>query len=104
MEIDHLNREELQALRGRIQDRLRALEQLDIEKARAEIAEIAKRVGIPLAQLISSAKSPQAKRERTIKYRDPSNPSNQWSGGGRRPKWVHDWIDAGKDLKVLLVE
>lgn len=36
-----------------------------------------------------------------VKYRNPANPDQGWSGHGRRPQWVLDWLAAGKPLDAL---
>lgn len=46
----------------------------------------------------SDAKRSRASRGVSeIRYRDPENPDNVWSGRGRPPKWMQDQIDAGRD-------
>ena len=37
-----------------------------------------------------------------VRYRHP-NLTQTWTGRGRAPKWVRDWIDAGKTLESLQV-
>ena len=32
-----------------------------------------------------------------VRYRDPENPENTWSGRGKPRKWLQELIDAGKD-------
>lgn len=34
-----------------------------------------------------------------IKYRDPANSANKWTGRGMKPKWLRELLDQGKDLK-----
>lgn len=45
-----------------------------------------------------------AKKEKpapVIKYRNPANPDQGWSGRGRKPQWAIDWLSAGKPLEEL---
>ena len=42
-----------------------------------------------------------AKPAPVIKYRNPANPDQGWSGRGRKPQWVLDWIAQGKPLEEL---
>ncbi|MEZ1894432.1 H-NS histone family protein [Pseudomonas aeruginosa] len=32
------------------------------------------------------------------RYRDPANPFNTWSGRGKRPTWLREYLDAGRTL------
>lgn len=36
-----------------------------------------------------------------IKYRNPANPEQGWSGRGRKPQWALDWLAQGKSLDEL---
>jgi hypothetical protein len=36
---------------------------------------------------------------REAKYQHPDDSAKQWSGRGRQPGWVKDWLDAGKSLE-----
>jgi DNA-binding protein H-NS len=35
------------------------------------------------------------------RYRNPADASQQWTGRGRQPQWVKDWLEAGKDIAGL---
>ncbi len=37
------------------------------------------------------------------KYRHPENAAIGWSGRGRKPQWVLDWVAQGKSLTELAV-
>lgn len=39
-----------------------------------------------------------------MKYRDPKNPSNEWSGRGRSPTWMQAYLDAGKKKEDFLIQ
>jgi DNA-binding protein H-NS len=47
---------------------------------------------------------PKAKRERAApkRYRDPAT-GNIWIGKGPRPEWLNALVEAGTDIKTLLV-
>ena len=38
-----------------------------------------------------------------VKYRHPQNPELEWTGRGRKPKWVEAWLADGNSLDNLLV-
>jgi DNA-binding protein H-NS len=44
------------------------------------------------------------RREVAPKYRNPANAAEEWSGRGRRPKWVEEQLAAGKDLPDLRIQ
>lgn len=59
-------------------------------------ANLAARYGLTLEDLVS-----KGRKRRAVRYANPSDPSQTWSGVGSRPKWVREWITAGGDLETL---
>lgn len=58
----------------------------------------------------SGAKPPRAAKAKkpakpakvsVIKYRNPANSDQGWSGRGRKPQWALDWLAQGKSLDEL---
>lgn len=39
-----------------------------------------------------------------MKYRDPKNAANEWSGRGRSPKWIQAYEAAGKKKDDFLIK
>lgn len=37
-----------------------------------------------------------------MRYRHPTNPGQTWTGRGRRPAWVNEWLAGGGSLDDLL--
>lgn len=53
-----------------------------------------------------TVRKPAAKKPKSapvIKYRNPANPEQGWTGHGRRPNWALEWVAQGKDLQDLAV-
>ena len=38
-----------------------------------------------------------------VKYRHPQNTELEWTGRGRKPKWVESWVANGGNIDNLLV-
>lgn len=79
-------------------------------KARAEIEKIAASTGYSVHDLLGlpngrgrrrSTKKPAAAAE---KYRNPKDPSQTWSGRGKRPRWLQEMLDKGAKLESFLVK
>ena len=91
---------QLRALEVQIIDELKTRHYLSVSKAREQILHIARNAGLSEKQLraIKVAKaSKQGKGQ--VKYRNPENPNEQWSGRGRQPAWVKTWVASGKSLE-----
>lgn len=52
----------------------------------------------------SKAKKTAASSNVVMKYRDPKNTANEWSGRGRSPKWMQSYLDAGKKKEDFLIK
>lgn len=103
-----------------IEELLRERAELDsqIEKARAdsrnsafaEIERIIGNAGITVVELhkhfpLRSTGTGDAKTKRAapaVKYIDPANSENTWSGRGRAAKWLKAYLDQGKKLEDFL--
>lgn len=62
--------------------------------ARAQIAEIAKNAGLNLKDLMAKGDKGDVKKA-PIKFRDPTDANNTWSGRGRLPNWALKMKEAG---------
>jgi len=45
----------------------------------------------------------KAKAKSIPKYRNPSNKNEEWTGKGRKPKWVLGLLEEGKSLEELKI-
>lgn len=99
MNLENFSISELRELQDQVKKQLKIKEQKDINDARAKILEIAQRVGVSLKDLVGNGAPPKVKQTVAVKYRHPTDPTLQWSGRGRQPKWVKEWVDSGKKIE-----
>ena len=98
IDLETLSRDELQKL---IQNAQKALKTVDDRrkaeaKRAAELA--AKEFGFTLDDVMSAGgKSSKG----APKYANPTDPSQTWTGRGRKPNWLIEALDAGKSLEDL---
>lgn len=70
-----------------------------------QMRKIAASVGIPLSELtkaLSEDKKPQPAKL-PAKYIHPTDPKLQWTGRGRKPQWIIDWLAGGRNLADIEV-
>ncbi|NNG23843.1 H-NS histone family protein [Telluria aromaticivorans] len=91
---------QLRALEVQVIDELKTQHFLSISKAREQILHIARNAGLSEMQL-RAIKVPKMPKQGTaqVKYRNPEDPNQQWSGRGRQPAWVKAWVASGKPLE-----
>lgn len=70
------------------------------EEALNTINSIANKHGIAIENLSSLlGKKPKS----DVKYRNPSNADETWTGLGRKPKWLHEALANGHDLESFKI-
>lgn len=103
MDISAIATADLKDLLDRIPAELKRREKEDKAKARKEIEAIAAAHGFSLDDLLGGVSEPKVKKAVAVKYRHPENADLAWTGRGRQPKWVADFIISGGNLEQLLV-
>jgi DNA-binding protein H-NS len=108
MDLSNMSLGDLRNLQEQIKQETKKREQQEVQKAREQIMAIAQSVGLPLKDLIGAAgraaKSANAGTGSVaVRYRNPADASQQWTGRGRQPKWVKEWVEGGKSMDELRV-
>ncbi|MTW10341.1 H-NS histone family protein [Pseudoduganella eburnea] len=104
MDLSKLSSPELRNLQEQIKRELKQREGMDKQKAREQIFAIAQQSGVPLKELLAGFPGSRNKGGKVeARYRNPGNANEQWTGRGRQPKWVRDWVDSGKSIDGLRI-
>ncbi len=103
MDLSSLSASDLRNLQEQIKRELKRRESQDLQKAKEEIFAIAQRVGLPLKELIATTNSRGKGGTVAARYRNPADNAQQWTGRGRQPKWVKEWLDSGKGIDDLRI-
>ncbi len=99
--FDKMSYGELTALRHRI-DRIIVEKQERARSAlRQEMSNLAREHGVSLDELFGRGGA--GKGSVAVKFRDPKNPDNTWTGRGRMPRWMVEATKRGKKKDDFLV-
>lgn len=95
MDLDALSLQELKDLQDKI-----SIAIIDFEKRRKadaldELKALAQAKGFSLDELVDGTKRKKVRAPVAPKYADPANPSNTWTGRGRKPKWMVEALANG---------
>ncbi|GAB3427758.1 H-NS histone family protein [Massilia solisilvae] len=101
MDLSNMSLGDLRNLQEQIKQEMKKREQQEVQKAREQILAIAQSVGVPLKDLITTGRGKSGSV--AVRYRHPDNANQQWTGRGRQPKWVKEWVEGGKSLDKLRV-
>ncbi|MDD2664560.1 MAG: H-NS histone family protein [Dechloromonas sp.] len=104
MDLSTLSLAELRDLQQQIPAELKRRETQEKANALNELRAFAKSRGFSIEELLD-AKAPKAAGggKVKVKYRHPQNAELEWTGRGRKPKWVEAWQAEGGSLDNLLV-
>jgi DNA-binding protein H-NS len=107
MDLSNMSLGDLRNLQEQIKQEMKQREQQEVQKAREQIIAIAQSVGVPLKDLLANSGRGTKTAGKTgsvaVRFRNPENESQQWTGRGRQPKWVKEWVEGGKSLDKLRV-
>ncbi|HRJ52778.1 MAG TPA: H-NS histone family protein [Candidatus Thiothrix moscowensis] len=102
VDISNLSVAELEALRGSIENVIGSRRQTELVNLRQAIEDMVEEAGFTLEEVMQAA--PPKKRAVPAKYRNPADPSQTWSGRGRKPGWVEELIANGGSLDDCLIQ
>ncbi len=100
LELPYLKKINLQ-----LQHEIKKREDSTITDAIVKMQQIAKSVGMTPEQLLQikpTSKTP--KSTLPVQYRDPANQKNEWSGFGRQPNWIKEYLGKGKSLSDFRIK
>lgn len=103
MELGNMTAVELRDLDEKIKIEIKSRAKHDLSKAREQILAIAQNAGIALKDLIAVAPVRAKTGSVPVRFRNPADASQQWTGRGRQPKWVKAWVDGGQSIDLLRV-
>lgn len=122
MDLKSLSLAELRRLAGRIEKEITKKELGDKKDLLGRLRKMAEEQGFDFNDLlgVSSPKAvaaskpvkPKADRKQAksvkkaggaLKFRHPEDPSIAWTGHGRKPNWVIQWLNDGKSLDALRI-
>lgn len=105
IDLSKLSIQELQELARDIEQEIVSRREADRERVLEQMRELAGSLGLTLEEVLRQERG----RDRGAKlpastlpkYRHPENPVLTWSGRGKRPQWINEWLAAGRSLDEL---
>jgi len=98
MDLSKLSLGELKKLQQDIEVLIANQGKEAIVKARKDIVAIAQSVGLTVDQLLNGKPSKTVTKV-AAQYQNPKNAAEQWTGRGRKPRWIVEAIEGGAKLE-----
>lgn len=88
VDLDGMTPKELRELKSRIDVALVAREKFERQELKQKMLELAAEAGLTLDEVLGGKSGKGSRGSVPVKYRDPEDASQTWSGRGRRPIWL----------------
>ena len=102
VDLNELSIEDLRAITQNAQNIIIHKQTQRLRDAYEMFEEIAEEAGSSIEEILSIGED--IKQERSVRYRDPKNPENIWTGRGRKPNWLLDEVAKGNQVEDFAVE
>jgi DNA-binding protein H-NS len=103
MELGSMTVEQLRKLQVAAAEELKKREKAEKRNALKAIRELAEARGFSLDELFEEKPARTQRSKGVAKYRNPADSSQTWTGRGRKPAWVLEWLAAGKSIDKLAI-
>ncbi|NAZ37397.1 H-NS family nucleoid-associated regulatory protein [Rubellimicrobium sp. CFH 75288] len=108
IDYEKMSRKELMEMRAQIDRAIAAVAEREKREALRAAEEAARERGFTLEELVGSAAGsrrgrPTPPAPASARYRNPQNPSQTWSGRGRRPAWIKEAEKQGRSLDEMRI-
>ncbi len=104
IDVDNMSLDDLRALKTRVDRAIASFDARRRKEALAAAERAARELGFNLSDLTGTGRGRRGASgaERPPKYINPQDATQTWSGRGRRPGWVVEHLEAGRNLEDLL--
>ena len=96
--------DELKQLARGIEEEMARRQEEDKERIFQDAQEMAERYGVSVETFLNPAEKGGRKEKAPVKYRNPTNPHQTWTGKGRQPTWVKEVVAGGATLEEMEIE
>ncbi len=105
IDISKLTAAELKDLAGKIEKRVVQVEKETLQTALKEMRAIADKLGVAFEDVIAlhGGRGKKPAKKSATKYANPNDPSQTWTGRGRKPAWLKEALEAGKSIDDLTI-
>jgi len=103
IDLNGLSPNELDALIAKAEETKRKLHRERITEVRRKVAQLAKDEGYSIEELFGAGGGRRSKSASGPKFANPADPSQTWTGRGKRPGWFKDALASGVSQDSMLI-
>ncbi|MBN8292251.1 H-NS histone family protein [Rhodobacter sp. NTK016B] len=102
IDLDALSLKELKQLKKEVDAAVIEYAERERRRALEEVEAFARERGLTVADL-NQLVAKKTRKPAAPKYANPEDPSQTWSGRGRRPRWIEAALSDGKSLEDMAI-
>ena len=99
--LDKYSYAELLELKDAVETAITERKAAEAREVKANLEAVASKAGFSLDELFGSSKG--KRKSATVKYRNPKDSTQTWTGRGRKPNWLVDAVKKGAKLQSFAV-
>lgn len=88
---------ELLEAQKNVEKQLKKVRKAKLADAQKQVKQLANDLGVTVNELVQS-------EETTVKYVNPNDPTQSWSGRGKKPSWLIELLEKGVNLEDLIAQ
>jgi DNA-binding protein H-NS len=100
IDLNELDLSELKKLQKDVEKAINEYQDRKMTEARQRLEAEARAMGFTLSEVVEGKRKANASKS-PPKYRHPEDSSVTWTGRGRKPAWVIEHLNAGRDMEEL---
>lgn len=100
MDFTEFDYDELFVLQEQLADHIEARKDQQLDEVRSKIEALAAANHMSIEELQTLMGQ---KKKKPPKYHNPDNTKQIWVGNGRKPKWLQEFLDDGRNLEEFLI-
>lgn len=102
--LDKMSFKDLVGLQARVAEVIATKQASEKTELKRKLAELAGQSGFDLTDLFGGRGGARKGSKVAVKYRNPKNPQETWTGRGRKPNWLTAALAKGQKIDSFLVD
>lgn len=101
-DLENMSLDDLKKLSRDVEKAIASFEERKRREARKAMEKVAREFGLSVEEVVGASKGAARAPKTAVKYRNPANQNDTWSGRGRQPGWYKDALAKGKSPDDML--
>ena len=101
--LEKMSYKDLLSLKDRVAAAIVARQASERHELKRKLEEMVQQSGFDVSEIFGARGAGRKGSKVAVKYRNPKDPSQTWTGRGRKPRWIADALAKGQKMDSFLV-